>query len=86
MIRERVSTRDLIRPKTDMPAMQVPSDHIGKLPERAIERYVTAKERSDEKFAQAFKGVEKQRLRNIDRASRDMMNQRIGRAAALPRP
>jgi hypothetical protein len=56
--------------------MQVPSDHIGTLPERAIERYVTAKERSDKKFAQAIKRIEKQRLRNIDRASRDM-NQHI---------
>ncbi|KAF8491456.1 lipase/ esterase [Russula emetica] len=79
MIRERVSTRGLIRPleaETDLPAMQVPSDHIGTLPERAIERYVKAKERSDKKFAQAIKRIEKQRLRNIDRASRDM-NQHI---------
>jgi hypothetical protein len=56
--------------------MQVPSDHIGTLPERAIERHVTAKQRSDKKFAQAIKRIEKQRLRNIDRASRDM-NQHI---------
>jgi hypothetical protein len=79
MIRERVSTRGLIRPlepETDLPAMQVPSDHIGTLPERAIERYVTAKERSDKKFARAIKRIEKKRLRNIDRASRDM-NQHI---------
>jgi hypothetical protein len=96
MIRERVSTRGLIRPlepETDLPAMQVPSDRIGTLPERAIERYVTAKERSDKKFAHAIKRIEKQRLRNIDRASRDM-NQHIaalqhyldreGQAAAAP--
>jgi hypothetical protein len=56
--------------------MQVPSDHIGTLPERAIERYATAKARSDKKFAQAIKRIEKRRLRNIDRASRDM-NQHI---------
>jgi hypothetical protein len=79
MIRERVSTRGLIRPlepETDLPAMQVPLDHIGKLPERAIERYVKSKERSDKKFAQTIKRIEKKRLRNIDRASRDM-NQHI---------
>ena len=79
MIRERVSTRGLIRPlepETDLPAMQVPSDQIGTLPERAVERYVTAKERSDKKFAHAIKRIEKQRLRNIDRASRDI-NQHI---------
>ena len=79
MIRERVSTRGLIRPlepETNLPAMQVPLDHVGTLPKRAIERYVTAKERSDKKFAHAIKRIEKQRLRNIDRASRDM-NQHI---------
>jgi hypothetical protein len=65
-----------LEPETDLPAMQVPSDHIGTLPERAIKRYVTAKERSDKKFARAIKRIEKKRLRNIDRASRDM-NQHI---------
>ncbi len=75
MIRERVSTRGLIRPlepETDLPAMQVPSDLIGIVPERVIARYVTSKERSDKKFAQVIKRIEKQRLRNIDRATRDM--------------
>jgi acetyl esterase/lipase len=79
MIRERVSTRGLIRPlepETDLPAMQVPSDLIGIIPERAIQRYVTAKARSDKKFAHAIRRIEKKRLRNIDRASRDM-NQHI---------
>lgn len=79
MIRERVSTRGHIRPlepENDLPAMQVPSDLIGTIPKRAIERYAKGKERSDKKFAQAIKRIEKQRLRNIDRASRDM-NQHI---------
>ncbi len=98
MIRERVSTHGVIRPlepETDLPAMQVPSDLIGTLPERALERYITAKERSDRKFAQTIKRIEKQRLRNVDRASRDM-NQHIaalqhyldgeGQADAVPVP
>jgi hypothetical protein len=98
MIRERVSTRGLIRPlepEADLPAMQVPSDLIGTIPERAIERYVTAKERSDKKFAHAIKRIEKQRLKNINRASRDI-NQHIaalqhyldreGQAVAAPAP
>jgi hypothetical protein len=79
MIRERVSTRGLIRPlepESDLPAMQVPSDLIGTIPERAIQRYVTAKERSDKKFAHTIRRIEKKRLRNIDRAWRDM-NQHI---------
>jgi hypothetical protein len=89
MIRERVSTRGLIRPlepawETDLPAMQVPSDHIGTLPERTIEQYLTAKECFDRKFAQAIKRIEKQRLQNIDRASWDM-NQHTAAVQHLPR-
>jgi len=79
MIRERVSTRGVIRPlepEGELPAMQVPPELIGTLSERAIRRYVTGKERLDKKFAPAIKRIEKQRLRNINRASRDT-NQHI---------
>lgn len=79
MIRERVSTHGIIRPlepESELPAMQVAPEIIGTLSERAIQRYVTGKERFDKKFAHAIKRIEKQRLKNIDRASRDM-NQHI---------
>ena len=75
MIRERVSTHGVIRPlepETELPAMKVPSELIGTLSELAIRRYVTGKEIFDKKFARAIKRIEKHRLRNIDRASRDM--------------
>jgi len=79
MIRERISTRGVLRPlepEGELAAMQVPSELIGTLSERAIQRYVTGKERLDKKFAPTIKRIEKQRQRNIDRASRDI-NQHI---------
>ena len=75
MIRERVSTHGIIRqlePEAELPAMKVPSELIGMLSELAIRRYVVGKEHFDKKFARAIKRIEKHRLRNIDRASRDM--------------
>ncbi|KAI9460342.1 hypothetical protein F5148DRAFT_1216989 [Russula earlei] len=75
MIRERVSTRGVIRPlepESELPAMQVPSEMIGTLSERAIRRYVTGKGLFDKKFASTIKRIEKRRLRNIDRASRNI--------------
>jgi len=79
MIRERVSTRGVLRPlepEDELPAMQVPSELIGTLSERAIRRYVTGKERFEKKFAPVIKRIEKKRLRNIHRASQDI-NQHI---------
>jgi hypothetical protein len=79
MICERVSTRGIVRPlepENELPALQIAPELIGTLAGRAVQRYVTGKERFDKKFAHAIKRIEKQRLRNIDRASRDM-NQHI---------
>jgi hypothetical protein len=79
MIRERVSTHGVIRPlepEIELSAMKVQSELIGTLSEAAIQRYVTGKERFDKKFARTIKRIEKQRLRNINRASQDM-NQHI---------
>ena len=74
MIRERVSTQGIIRPlepELELPAMQVPPELVGTLSEHAIRRYVTGHARLEKKFARAIRHVEKQRMRNIDRASRD---------------
>ncbi|KAH9996971.1 hypothetical protein BJV74DRAFT_827169 [Russula compacta] len=79
MIRERVSTHGIIRPlepEAELLAMQVSSEVIGTFPERAIQRYITGKKHLDKKFANGIKRIEKQRVRNINRASRDM-NQHI---------
>jgi hypothetical protein len=75
MIRERVSTRGVIRPlepEDELLALQVAPELIGTLSERIVQRYVLGRERSDKKFARTIKCIEKQRLRNVDRASRDM--------------
>lgn len=79
MIRERVSTHGIIRPlepEAELPAMQVSSELIGTFPERAIRRYITGKKHLDKKFANGIKRIERQRVRNINRASRNM-NQHI---------
>jgi hypothetical protein len=79
MIRERVSTHGAIRPlepEDELLALQVAPELIGTLSERIVQRYVVGKERSDKKFARTIKRIEKQRLKNLDRASRDM-NQHI---------
>jgi hypothetical protein len=75
MIRERVSTQGIIRPlepEPELPAMQLPPELIGTLSEHAIRRYATGHARFAKKFARAIRHIEKQRLRNIDRACRDM--------------
>jgi hypothetical protein len=79
MIRERVSTQGVIRPlepEDELLALQVAPELIGTLSEQIVQRYVVGRERSDKKFAHTIKRIEKQRLRNLDRASRDM-NQHI---------
>jgi hypothetical protein len=79
MIRERVSTRGIVRQlelENELPALQVAPELVGTLSERTIQRYVAGKERIDKKFVHAIKRIEKQRLKNIDRASRDV-NQHI---------
>ena len=74
MIRERVSTQGIIRPlepELELPAMQLPPERVGTLSEHAMRRYITGLARNEKKFARAIRHIEKQRLRNIDRASRD---------------
>ncbi|KAI9452279.1 hypothetical protein BJY52DRAFT_940839 [Lactarius psammicola] len=74
MIRERVSTQGIIRPlepELELPAMRVPPELVGTLSEHAVRRYVAGHACLEKKFARAIRRVEKHRLRNIDRASRD---------------
>ena len=51
--------------------MLVPPELVGTLSEHALRRYVAGSARFAKKFARAIRHIEKQRLRNIDRASRD---------------
>ena len=82
MIRERVSTQGIIRPlehSEHLPAFRLPPQLIGTIPEIVLERYMTAKQAADQKFASTIKSIEKARMRNIERASQDFAQ----RAAAL---
>jgi len=74
MIRERVSTRGIIRPlepENELDAMHVPGDMIGVLSELAIRRYIQGSAKFDKKFAWAYKSIEKDRNRNLERAKKD---------------
>jgi len=84
MIRERVSTQGMIRPlehEDDLPAFRLSPQLIGIIPESVLDRYMAAKQAADQKFASTIKGIEKARLRNVERASRDLAQ----RATALRR-
>ncbi|THH13788.1 hypothetical protein EW146_g6481 [Bondarzewia mesenterica] len=74
MIRERISTQGVIRPlepESELSALQVPPDLIGTLSERAIQRYLTGKEKFDKKFSRTIKRITKHRERNLKVASKD---------------
>lgn len=75
MIRERVSTRGVIRPlepAVTLDAFHVPLEIIGVLSERAVRRYLEGKSVFDKKFAKEIQAIEKQRNRNIDLAKKDI--------------
>ncbi|KIJ65967.1 hypothetical protein HYDPIDRAFT_181064 [Hydnomerulius pinastri MD-312] len=75
MIRERVSTRGVIRPlepAEQLDAFHVPQDIIGVLSERAVRRYLEGKSHFDKKYAKEMQAIEKQRNRNIDLAKKDI--------------
>jgi hypothetical protein len=84
MIRERVSTQGIIRPlehQEDLPAFRLSPQLIGTTPDIVLERYMAAKQAADQKFASTIRGIEKARMRNIERASQDFAQ----RTAALRR-
>ncbi|EGO26401.1 hypothetical protein SERLADRAFT_414458 [Serpula lacrymans var. lacrymans S7.9] len=75
MIRERVSTRGVIRPleaENELDAFHVPPDIIGVLSELAVRRYIEGKTKFDKKFAGAMNTIEKQRSRNLELAKKDI--------------
>ncbi|KIK95764.1 hypothetical protein PAXRUDRAFT_826684 [Paxillus rubicundulus Ve08.2h10] len=75
MIRERVSTRGIIRllePAEQLDALRVPPELIGVLSERAVRRYLEGKALFDKKYAKEMLTVEKHRNRNIDLAKKDI--------------
>ncbi|KAF7296117.1 Abhydrolase-3 domain-containing protein [Mycena kentingensis (nom. inval.)] len=91
MVRERVSTRGIIRalePEADLSAFSIPPEKVGVVCEPVVRRYMEGTKRWDRKFAAARKTVEKHRQRNLERARKDgvknmsLLHNFIGRDAA----
>ncbi|KAJ7935116.1 hypothetical protein B0H13DRAFT_1949785 [Mycena leptocephala] len=90
MVRERVSTRGVLRPleaEADLVAFSVAPENVGVFSELAARRFLDGTQRWDRKFAGASKTVEKHRQRNLERAKKDivrnmnMLHNFIGREA-----
>ncbi|KAK7036461.1 hypothetical protein VNI00_011658 [Paramarasmius palmivorus] len=74
MIRERVSTRGIIRPlepESELDACRVPPELIGALSELAIRRYIEGRKKFDAKYASTMRAIEKHRKRHLERAKKD---------------
>lgn len=74
MIRERVSTHGVIRPlepAEELDAFTVPYDAIGGVSELALRRYLKGRQYFDTKFASAAQRVERHRVRNLERSTKD---------------
>ncbi|KAH9889491.1 hypothetical protein C8Q73DRAFT_707875 [Cubamyces lactineus] len=76
MIRERISTRGVVRPlepESELTAFQLPPELVGEVSELAVRRYLDGAAKFGRKFAKATKAIEKARRRNLERAKRDTM-------------
>ncbi|KAF5382996.1 hypothetical protein D9757_006344 [Collybiopsis confluens] len=74
MIRERVSTRGVIRPlepPSELPALAVPVQLIGEISELAVRRYIEGRNFYDIKFAGTMKEIEKRRKKHLKQARKD---------------
>ncbi|EAU91257.2 lipase/esterase [Coprinopsis cinerea okayama7 len=74
MVRERVSTEGIIRPlepASELEAMQIPDEILGRISELAVRRYLDSQKAYDKKFAHTYKQIEKHRRRNLERAKQD---------------
>ncbi|KAI0776295.1 alpha/beta-hydrolase [Trametes elegans] len=76
MIRERVSTRGVVRalePESELSAFRLPPEVIGEITELAARRYVDGCAKFGKKFAKTAKAIEKARRRNLERAKQDTL-------------
>ena len=74
MIRERVSTKGVIRPlehETELEALQL--QNVGRLSEHTMNRFLREREIFDKKFSKTLKSIEKHRRRNLERSKHDMI-------------
>jgi hypothetical protein len=75
MIRERVSTRGIVRPmepESELDAFHVPQEIVGDFSELAVRRYLDAKVKFDRKFSGVRKVIDKHRRRNLELAKKDI--------------
>lgn len=80
MIRERVSTKGVVRPlehETELGALQLQLQYVGRLSEHTINRFLNEREIFDKKFSKTYKSIEKHRRRNLERSKHDMIK-RLG--------
>ena len=76
MIRERVSTKGVVRPlehETELGAFQLQYVQVGRLSERTLNRFLKGRENFDKKFSKTIKSIEKHRRRNLERSKHDMV-------------
>lgn len=76
MIRERVSTRGVIRPlepEEELAAFRLPPELVGVVSELALRRYNDGQAKFSKKFAKTTKSIAKQRTRNLSRAKRETL-------------
>ena len=74
MIRERVSTQGIIRPlepQDQLPALTLPPELIGVVSELAARRYLDGRNKFARKFAHQYKSIDKERVRNLHRATKE---------------
>ncbi|KAF9026049.1 alpha/beta-hydrolase [Hymenopellis radicata] len=75
MIRERVSTKGVVRPlepEDQLAATTYPPELLGTISELLLRRLIDAVQRHEKKFAHAIKDIEKQRRQTIRRAAQDI--------------
>jgi hypothetical protein len=75
MIRERVSTRGIVKPlepESELDAFHVSQEIIGAFSELAVRRYLDAKIKFDKKFSGVQKDIDKRRRRNLELAKKDI--------------
>ncbi|KAJ4483136.1 hypothetical protein C8R41DRAFT_840678 [Lentinula lateritia] len=74
MIRERVSTRGVIRPLepfSDLPAFSIPPQLIGEISERAVRSYIAGRTFFEHKFSGTRKAIDQRRRKHLQRARKD---------------
>ena len=80
MIRERVSTRGVVRPlepESELEALQLQSQYVGRLSEHTINRFIKEREIFHKKFSNTVISIEKHRRRHLERSKHDTIK-RLG--------